>query len=473
MKKNLLLLLVFAIGLAACSTGQASSEFAGEWEYEYTKTLATEATIYSYPLLKYIPVMDGYNQENIENGGPGIINTFKHNEELSPATFKGGTSMNRDTLYSFGFIDLSDGPMIVTTGDSVDGRYFSIEFTDFYSDSMGYAGTRVNDNKASSTLIVPPGWDGDIPTDVDQVYYSNTLWILACGRTFTNNTPDDLEVAHQIQDSFAVYDLDGWDTKTEATPRNGSELPAMFDDTVESKVDFMNAWSRLVGYPESDEQMMKMYSLIGMGPLSEGKISELDEQKYAGVIDGFEQAEIILDDIAKDVGSIGDFDSEVNGWKYNPTNWGRMAADGDYVGRAGTQAYSGGTENYIEEAVKARVFNDIDGETLDGSKTYEIVFEADNFPQVGAFWSITLYDEEYNIYDNPDDIYIVTSSNPDLVYGEDGSVKITLAPENPNDETTNWIPTPKGMDFNLFFRAYLPDQSLQDQTYEIPGVKKV
>lgn len=473
MKKSLLLLFVLILGLAACSTSTDSSEYAGEWEYEYTKTLATEASIYEYPLLKYIPVMDGYNQENLENGGPGIINAFKHNEELSPATFKGGTSMNRDTLYSFGFLDLRDGPMVVTTGESIDGRYFSVEFTDFYSDCIGYAGTRVNNNKASATLITPPGWKGVVPDGIDQVYESSTYWVFACVRTFTNNTEEDLKIANKMQDSYKVYDLDGWDSKTEATPKDGSDLPAMFDDTTESKVDFMNEWSRIVGYPESEEQMMKQYSLIGMGPLSEGSISELSEQKQAGIIDGFEQAEMILDDIAKDVGSIGNFDSEVNGWKYNPSNWGRMAEDGDYIGRAGTQAYSGGTENYIEEATKARVFNDVDGNPLDGSQTYEIVFTADNIPQVDAFWSVTLYDEEYNIYDNPDDIYITTSSDPNLVYGEDGSVKITLSPENPNDETTNWIPTPDGMDFNLFFRAYLPGESLQNQTYEIPGVEKV
>ena len=59
-------------------------------------------------------------------------------------------------------------------------------------------------------------------------------------------------------------------------------------------------------------------------------------------------------------------------------------------------------------------------------------------------------------------------------YNADGSLDIYFQAEKPEGaKALNWIPTLKGEDFNLFFRAYLPEQSWINQSYNCPGVEKI
>ena len=61
-----------------------------------------------------------------------------------------------------------------------------------------------------------------------------------------------------------------------------------------------------------------------------------------------------------------------------------------------------------------------------------------------------------------------------MKYNADGSLDMYLQAEKPEgNKANNWIPVLKGDDFNLFFRAYLPEQSWINQTYNCPGVEKL
>ncbi len=65
------------------------------------------------------------------------------------------------------------------------------------------------------------------------------------------------------------------------------------------------------------------------------------------------------------------------------------------------------------------------------------------------------------------------SVDKSLRYDKDGGVTIHLQAAPPEKKHLgNWIPVPQGQ-FNLFLRAYLPGQSLIDQTYVPPAVRKV
>jgi len=173
------------------------------------------------------------------------------------------------------------------------------------------------------------------------------------------------------------------------------------------------------------------------------------------------------------MGSITNQNKTVNGWKYNPKNWCRMAESVDFLGRAATQSLSGGIENCVEEAVKLRVFTDQHGDNLNGSKRYILNFKKDQIPKVDAFWSITLYDKNFNLVQSAQQKFAVRDIDPDIKYQEDESLTIYLQSQPPEEENANWLPTPEGSDFNLFFRAYLPDQAFIDQTYVPPAVKLI
>lgn len=443
------------------------------WKTDYAKLVGQQALVYGFPAAKFGSLALDYNEKAVAAGLEGAVNTYIHAPKLLGPEFKGGTSMNRDTLYSIGWADLTDEPLVFTIGDNIDGRYYSIEFTDWYSDCIGYMGNRTTHDKAAAYLIHAPGWSGDVPEGIDKVIESPTNWILAVGRTFTNNQEDDLEIAHKLQDSYKMYLLSEWGKEgaKEADPRG--DLPERYvEGDALSYFDFMNLWMKKAGYPKRDEESLKNFALVGLGNLSEGSVKEQDEMVIKGLELAYEEGMNMLDKTAFAVGSILDLNKTVNGWTYNPQNWGKMAETGDFLGRAATQSYSGGIENLVEEAVKLRTFTDQNGDNLNGSNQYELRFEADQIPKVDAFWSVTAYDNSYNIVANEAEKYEIRDIDEGLNYGDDGSLTIRLQSEKPEDGV-NWLPVAEGVDFNLFFRAYLPGEDFIKQEYAPPAIKKI
>ena len=87
-------------------------------------------------------------------------------------------------------------------------------------------------------------------------------------------------------------------------------------------------------------------------------------------------------------------------------------ADGParYVERA-LAARGGLWGNHGYEAAYAMVYDDGDGEQLDGRHRYELRF--DTAPPVGAFWSVTMYDlPDFYLVANPIDRYSIGDRTP-------------------------------------------------------------
>src|SRR5262249_16854767 len=79
---------------------------------EQAESIGQEAYIYFYPLV----IMDITRKHftNIAAGkkfGRGPMNTFAHARTFPPATFRGATHPNFDTLYSLSWLDLTDEPV--------------------------------------------------------------------------------------------------------------------------------------------------------------------------------------------------------------------------------------------------------------------------------------------------------------------------------------------------------------------------
>ena len=96
-------------------------------------------------------------------------------------------------------------------------------------------------------------------------------------------------------------------------------------------------------------------------------------------------------------------------------------------------------------------------------------------PPADAFWSLTLYDENYFFVPNAINRYDLASAT-NFVTNPDGSVDMLLQAESPGkDKEANWLPAPKGK-FVLVMRMYQPKKaapSILDGTWTPPPVKKV
>ena len=442
------------------------------WNEEFAYLTGMQAYIYGYPAIYYANL----RYQWVESGKGPIqmpVNQYWHSRDLSDPKLQYGGSPNRETPYSLAMLDLSE-PMVLTVPANPDERYYTLQLMDFYSDTIGYVGVRATDNVSGDYLVTGPGWTGEVPKNIKGVIKSWTPWAFIVGRTYTDGSPADLQKMRTLQDGYAITPLSQYG-KSGAAPvaRNDVLDPAPKSDPL-GAFKTMNAVMKENLPPARDEALMQQFALVGLGPLAKGNLDELDPAVKRGLERAIVDGHALLGRVAKAGGSIIGATRVQNGWFYGASNWGRMAADGDFLGRAGTQAFSGITEHLIEESVKLRTFVDADGQPLNGDNQYVIRFSKEQIPQAKSFWSVTLYDENYNLSYNRTGRYSFGDKVPGLIYGKDGSLEIYIQTDKPaGDKAANWLPSPKGKDFNLFLRTYFPGPTLLDQSYTAPAVQKV
>jgi hypothetical protein len=107
---------------------------------------------------------------------------------------------NRDTLYVVGWLDFSQGPLILHVPD-MDDRYYSVQFTDpSKNTNFAYIGTRTTGTKAGDYVITGPGWKGQLPSGMKEILSPKNSVLV--GRVFVENNsdlPTAYGLAKQIQ----------------------------------------------------------------------------------------------------------------------------------------------------------------------------------------------------------------------------------------------------------------------------------
>jgi len=147
--------------------------------------------------------------------GPVPINTLYTTPPKlfsDPVTFSSSSSvtggMNRDTLLTIGWLDLSKGPQILHVPDMAD-RYYSVQFTDpSKNTNFAYVGTRTTGTQVGDYLITGPGWKGTVPSAVTQIVSPNNSALIV-GRTLVYSD-SDLSTAYDLSKQIGLTPLSGW-----------------------------------------------------------------------------------------------------------------------------------------------------------------------------------------------------------------------------------------------------------------------
>jgi hypothetical protein len=146
---------------AISSAGQASAQptpVAEDWREQYAYSVGVQAYIYAGPML-YLTRLRHKWTTDAASIPYAALNHFYHFRNIADATYKDGGSPNNDTLYSWGFFDLSKEPVVLVHPD-MGQRYFTFELADMYSNNFGYVGKRSTGTKAGAFLIAGP--DGTV-----------------------------------------------------------------------------------------------------------------------------------------------------------------------------------------------------------------------------------------------------------------------------------------------------------------------
>jgi hypothetical protein len=115
------------------------------------------------------------------------------------------TGVNRDTLLTVGWLDLSKGPQVLHVPEMA-GRYYAVQFTN-PSDgtNFAYIGKRTTGTEVGDYLISGPRWQGVGPERVTKIISPNNS-VLLIGRVLLEGD-GDLSTAYDLAKQIQVVPL--------------------------------------------------------------------------------------------------------------------------------------------------------------------------------------------------------------------------------------------------------------------------
>jgi hypothetical protein len=165
--------------------------------------LAIEAHQYLYPLV----LMDVIRRQatSVDTAdeilGRAPANTFAHLRSFPPVAFHDVPRPNLDVLYSFAWIDVTAGPVILSVPDAGD-RYYTLPVYDMWSDVFASPGTRTSGNSPAVYALVETGWVGELPADARRID-APTPYVWVIGRLQCDGE-DDYPYVNRFQDELKL-----------------------------------------------------------------------------------------------------------------------------------------------------------------------------------------------------------------------------------------------------------------------------
>jgi hypothetical protein len=468
MQKHLLSLAAILSGLSlivSTSTPSAAQSISAE----EAQAIAAEAYVYFYPLV----TMDLTRKQLINSdpktaaiGGPP--NTFDNIQAYPTADMKAVVRPNFDTLYSSAWLDLTREPMVVSVPDT-GGRYYLLPMLDMWTDVFASPGWRTTGTKAANFLVVPPGWNGNVPAGFARID-APTPYVWIIGRTKTDG-PADYAAVHEVQKGYKITPLSGWGkppvavTQTIDPNVDVKTPPKLQVDTMAGDKFFAYAAELSKVHPPhiTDEPIIARMARIGLEPGKTFDMTKADATIRKAIEDAPAQAQKLM------AWKVPTLARVTNHWSMNTDT---MGVYGNYYLKRAIVAQLGLGANLPEDAIYPNSVGDENGKPLDGANKYIVRFAKDAVPPVEAFWSITLYDDEGFQVANPLNRFAVSSWMP-FKRDADGSLTLYVQNDNPGgDREANWLPAPTSP-FNLTMRLYAPKSEALTGVWNPPAIKRV
>lgn len=415
---------------------------------------------------------------------------------------------NADTYYFWGNVNLKDGPMVVETPPDVLGI-----FDDFWFNYIADFGLPGYDRSLGGKyLLVPPGYEGELPGGEFNVLHSRNYLVTLLGRAFlVDNSPEvaikaveeKLKVYKYVPGGFGTAIVDYLEGNASLGPvvAEPENLVRLVDGTgLEINTippndfghyEFLNEMVQYNPASALDPELAGQFAAIG---IVKGKEFNPSPREKAIL----EEAIKVANGVARMHGLAAAPEPEMR--YYEGSAWWNMLFDGGYqflteppdILPDGTvqQRESDGarklsnrtsffyTATGITPAMVMRLTGigsqylianvDAEGLALDGSKTYRL----DLPPGIPArkFWSMTLYDNQTRSMLQTDQRWPRAGSqsfpSPASVENEDGSTTLFIGPEQPDGVPDgNFLMTDPDKGWFGMLRFYFPEQSFFDKSW--------
>ncbi len=455
---------LFAAALVAAVAFTTSDTQAQDITPAEARVIAQEAYVYFYPLV----IMDVSRKHftNIEEGkmfARGPMNTFAHARTFPPATFRGATHANFDTLYSVGWLDLTKEPVVISVPDT-QGRYYLLQLLDMWTDSFAGVGKRTTGTGTGNFVVIEPGWQGELPQGLQRIN-APTPFVWVIGRTRTDGPPD-YDAVHKIQDGYKMTLLSQWGKEPQPItvkidPSVDMKTPPVKqvkDMTPDAFFAYAAELLKVDGPHFTDQPTLARMKRLGIEAgqsFDPAKVGPIIRQALQAAPAAAQKA------LIAEWPRVG---RNANGWVMN-TDSGVYGAN--YLKRGAVAMFEIGM-NLPEDSI----YPDTGTSPLDGHNNYVIHFAKGGLPPVNEFWSVTIYDLHGFTVPTPTDRYTL-GDRSNLKTNADGSLDIFVQNESPGaDKESNWLPAP-AQPFTLHARLYSPRTAAIDGTWAMPPVERV
>ena len=438
-----------------------------------TKAIAEDGYIFGLPLVYISLQADAQTNVSKPEGGRAPFNQFDHHREFPDAKNNKIVGMNVDTLYSLANLDLSAEPIVLVVPPMQGNRWWIMQIIDGWNDVPAAPGSRTHGGKGGNFALVGPNFKGKIPAGLETIHVDTSLVAIG-GRTYTGGKAD-YDAVHKIQDQYKLIPLSQWKgAGTSYTPPASVPVKPGVDATTPVPVQvskmsadqFFGRLSELLAdnpARPADAPIMRRLAEIGVKPGAKFTTAHFDADTRKAIDEGMAAARQAIRAGEAKMGEM------INGWQI-ARDLGRYETK--YTYRA-TWTFFGVGGNLVEDAVYPLGLVDSDGKQLNGANNYVLRFTKDQIPPVDAFWSITMYDKDSYLVDNPIGRYAL-GDRSNMKLGDDGSLTIYIQSESPGQEKeSNWLPSPKGEVFKVALRLYVPKKQVADGSWRPPAVQRV
>jgi len=368
-----------------------------------------------------------------------------------------GLTFNDNTVYSWGWVNLKDGALVLEVPPKVLGAINDIWFR--WVIDLGITGP--DKGKGGKYLLLPPGYTGDVPEGY-YVVHSKTynLWIPWRSFLVDGDPKPGVDLVKKFTKIYLLADEDKPAPALKYVDVSGKP----FNIINPADYTFWELLNQVVQEepPESLDQIrMGYYASIG---IEHGKPFSPDARMKSILT----EAAAVGDATAR---SLAFHWRQKAGYYYENSNW-QLPFVGGYLfqsqpGVLNLDAYSyyyflaTGVTPAMEEKMVGRgsqyawTCRDANGDPLDGGKNYRLHLPP-NIP-VKDFWSVILYSNQTRSMIQTDQRFpSVSSQTKGLLVNADGSVDVYFGPKSPSGKEKNWVQTVQGKGWNTILRLYGP-----------------
>ena len=366
---------------------------------------------------------------------------------------------NTTSVYMTMWLQLDDEPYVLETPPDVLGIIDNHWFK--YVADFGRLGE--DRNKGAKFLIVPPGYEGELPSEGYIIKHTTTYgnWVIWRGFQKDGSPKPAIDMTKKV---FKAYPLS---QKNDIPELNFVNVSGVFNNTIHNMdVTMFDEMNEVVQSEPSEGQNPEILGTFASIGMIKGKDFDPDARMHKILEDAAEVGSVTVRTLMSRPRDIGFyiFPGKSMVWTVPFVGGSHdFIVDGAQLldARAAFHFYATGitpamAKKFIGAGSQyAAAYLDKDEIALDGAKTYKVNVPV-NVP-AKDFWSFTLYDNQTRAMLQTDQRFPgVDMNKKGLIVNEDGSVDVYFGPTAPEGQENNWIQTIPGRGWNMLFRLYGP-----------------